>query len=130
MSDHEPRFPDPGPGDSDGGERQQKVRMRVDDRRMSAFYTNAFRTNASADEVLLDFGLNQTVPTGQPGGDSADSDPNGPQAEMLLTIDQRVIMNYYTAKRLAITLGNIIRRHEQKFGELKLNIADRMKPSD
>ena len=34
-------------------------------------------------------------------------------------------MNYYSAKRLALTLGQIIRRYEQQFGELELDVTKR-----
>jgi len=84
-------------------------------------YANAFRTNASADEVFLDFGINHTVPVQQ------SQDGNNPAAEILFKIDERLILNYYTAKRLAITLSNIVRRHEERFGELQVNVADRAK---
>ena len=115
----EPRVPEvnPKPEEATG----QQVRMRIDEREMESIYSNAFRTNASADEVFVDFGINHTVPT------QNKSDGEGPAAEILFKLDQRVIMNYYTAKRLAITLSNIVRRHEERFGELKLNVADRVK---
>jgi len=98
----------------------QQVRMRIDEREMETVYANAFRTNASADEVFVDFGINQTVPRQQQDGD-------GPAADILFKLDERIIMNYYTAKRLAITLSNIVRKHEERFGELQLNVADRAK---
>ena len=47
------------------------------------------------------------------------------QPEILFQVNQRVIMNYYSAKRLAITLSQLIRRHEQQFGELELDVAKR-----
>jgi hypothetical protein len=40
-----------------------------------------------------------------------------------------VILNYYTAKRLAITLSQLIRRHEEQLGELELDVAKRQKSS-
>ena len=103
---------------------QQQVRLRIDQRNMSTSYANAFRTNATADEVIVDLGLNQVVPAqagadGKPAGDVA--------AEIMFDITNRVIINYYTAKRLAITLGQIVRKHEERFGELKLNVQDRAK---
>ena len=38
-----------------------------------------------------------------------------------------MILNYYTTKRLAITLSQLIRRHEDQFGELELDVAKRRK---
>ena len=100
----------------------QQVRLRVNQQNMTTAYTNAFRSNATADEVIVDIGLNQVVPANQAGGQQSDVD-----AEIIFDVNNRVVMNYYTAKRLAITLGQIVRQHEEKFGELKLNVADRVK---
>lgn len=100
----------------------QQVRLRLNQQHMSTSYANAFRTNATADEVILDIGLNQVIPTGAgAGGASGDI-----AAEIQFDVSHRVIMNYFTAKRMAITLGQIVRQHEERFGELKLNVADRV----
>ncbi len=37
---------------------QQQVTLRVDESKMASSYANAFRTHATAEEVILDFGLN------------------------------------------------------------------------
>ncbi len=97
---------------------QQQVRLRVDEREMKTTYANAFRTNGTAEEVMLDFGLNLVgqSPAGQ-------GDQNQP--EILFKVNERVILNYYSAKRLAITLSQMIRRHEEQFGELELDVAKR-----
>lgn len=94
---------------------KRQVRLHVDERNMQSSYANAFRTHGSADEVILDFGLNLPNPAA----------PSPEQPEMVFQVSQRVIMNLFSAKRLAITLGQVIRRHEEQFGELKLNLADR-----
>lgn len=96
---------------------QRQVRLRVDERNMTTSYANAFRTNGTADEVMLDFGLNLVNPAVQQQG----------QPEILFQVNDRVIMNYYSAKRLAITLSQLIRRHEEQFGELELDVAKRRK---
>ena len=44
---------------------QQQVRLRVDERNMKSSYANAFRTNGTAEEVMLDFGLNLLHPAPQ-----------------------------------------------------------------
>lgn len=102
---------------------QQQVRLRVDERNLGTSYSNAFRTNASAEEVILDFGLNLLIPANQ--GPDATAQPNQPAGDILFQANHRVVMNYYTAKRLALTLGQVVRRHEERFGELKLNAAER-----
>ena len=108
---------------------QQQIRMRIDEREMKSCYANAFRTNGTAEEVMLDFGLNLVVPAPQQPGQEAAPQPAGQQQqpEILFRVQERVILNYYSAKRLAITLSQLIRRHEEQFGELELDVAKRRK---
>ena len=96
---------------------QRQVRLRVDERNMRTSYANAFRTNGTAEEVMLDFGLNLLNPATQ----------QQDQPEIIFQVNDRVIMNYYSAKRLAITLSQLIRRHEEQFGELEMDVAKRRK---
>ena len=96
---------------------QQQVRVRLDERNMTTSYANAFRTNGTAEEVMLDFGLNLVAPPSR----------EGDKAEIIFRINDRVILNYYSAKRLALTLSQLLRRHEEQFGELELDVAKRRK---
>ena len=98
---------------------QRQIRLRMDERNMRTSYANAFRTNGTAEEVMLDFGLNLINPATQ----------KEDQPEIIFQVNERVILNYYSAKRLAITLSQLIRRHEQQFGELELDVAKRRKDS-
>ncbi len=95
----------------------QQVRLRMDERNMRTSYANAFRTNGTAEEVMVDFGLNLL---GQPGADEK-------TPEIVFQVNERVVLNYYSAKRLAIALGQLIRRHEDQFGELELDVSKRAK---
>ncbi len=99
----------------------QQVRLRIDDREMTTTYANAFRTNTTAEEVVIDFGMNMVVPTQQ----QAVAGEDQPVGDILFKLNERVVMNYYTAKRLALLLGQVVRRHEDRFGELKLNASER-----
>ena len=94
---------------------QRQITLRVNEQDMKTSYANAFRTNGTAEEVMLDFGLNLM---GQPQNTQG-------QAEIVFQVNQRVILNYYTAKRLAITLSQLIRQHEQQFCELELDVNKR-----
>jgi hypothetical protein len=94
----------------------QQVRLRMDDRAMRASYANAFRTNATPEEIMLDFGVNLASQVAQ-----------GAQPEMLFQIGERIILNYFTAKRLTVMLGQLIRQHEQVFGEVELDASKRRK---
>lgn len=101
---------------------QQQVRLRVDERSMDTAYANAFRTNSTAEEVMIDFGLN--LATNAPGAEGQN------QPEILFRVNDRVVMNFYTTKRLAITLGQMIRRYEEQFGELELDVSKRRQNSN
>lgn len=96
---------------------QRQVTLRLDERNMKTAYSNAFRTNGTAEEVMLDFGLNLVGPSQNPQN----------QPEIIFQVNERVILNYYTAKRLAITLSQLVRQHELQFGELELDVAKRTK---
>jgi len=103
---------------------QRQVRLQIDERNMRTSYANAFRTNGTAEEVMLDFGLNLVNPA------AAQQQPQKQvQPEIIFQVNERVILNYYSAKRLAITLGQLIRRHEEQFGPLELDVAKRRKNS-
>ena len=102
------------------GAQERQVRLRLDERHLTANYTNAFRTFVTPEELIVDFGMN--LVTHAPGAAGSGDENSG---EILFALNDRVIMNYLTAKRLAITLSQIVHRHEEKFGEIKLAAADR-----
>lgn len=92
---------------------QQNVQIHIDDSQAKATYANAFRQHTTQHEVIFDFGINLVVPkTGTNGGNS-----DGQQ--MHFKIDNRLVINYPTAKRLAGALVQMIRAHEERFGEIK-----------
>jgi len=104
---------------------QRQIQVRIDEREMDTAYANAFRTNPTTEEVMIDFGTNLLTGVNQQQQQQQQGEGQ-PDATMLFKITNRVVMNYYTAKRLAVQLGQVIRNHEQQFGELKLNARDRM----
>jgi hypothetical protein len=112
----EPNAPETGAGaQADGQQGQQQVRLRLDERNLHTSYANAFRSDATADEVMLYFGLNLVNPVAAQQGNP----------EIIFQANERIIMTYHTAKRLALTLGQIIRRHEDQFGEIELDVTKR-----
>jgi len=118
------------PTSSAPGPAAGRVRLRVDERGMSTSYTNAYRTHLTNEEVMIDFGLNMVEPGRTGAGDTPEGAAAG-DAALVFHANDRVIMNYYTAKRLALTLGQVVRQYEQRFGELKLDAADRVqRPAD
>jgi len=99
---------------------QRQVRLKIDERNVETTYANAFRGHAGVEEVILDFGLNLINPVAAQEG----------QQEIIFQVNQRVILNYYSAKRLALTLGQMIRRHEEQFGVLELDVSKRARKSE
>ena len=86
---------------------QPGVQILLDERELRQIYSNAYRIHATADEVVIDVGFNMPNPNPQAG-----------QQQLLLKITDRVIMSYMTAKRLSLSLSQLIKRYEQQFGEL------------
>ena len=119
QKDPDPNDTPPAAGQPAPGHATQEVTLRLDERNLKSTYANAFRTNATAEEVMLDFGLNLVVPPQKQGG----------QPEIMFQVNERIIMNYFQAKRLALALGQIIRRHEEQFGEIELDVNKRRKTS-
>ena len=96
-----------------------KIRLRIDESDVPTRYANSFRTNVTPEDVIIDFGMNTVT--------KANRSEKGVEAEILFKIDEKRIINYYTAKRLAITLSRLVRVYEDRFGELKLNVTEREK---
>jgi hypothetical protein len=78
---------------------------------LAPIYTNFARVTGSPEELILDFGLN-TDPTGN---------PNTP-----VRISERLVMNYFTAKRLWMALGATLKRQETVFGMLETDVSKRV----
>ncbi len=87
---------------------QQQVQLRINENNMRTTYSNTIRTSTTPDEVVMDFGVNMPAP-------SQDSQPT-----LVFDVTSRVVMNWRGAKRLAISLGQIIRQFEAANGEIPL----------
>ena len=100
-----------------GGPNPQQVQapqIQVDESKAITSYANFCRVTGTPEELIIDFALNP-----QPMGV-----PSKP-----ITIDQRIILNFYTAKRLLAALQMSLQRHEQAFGVLETDIQKRIRPS-
>src|SRR5256885_15217664 len=92
---------------------QQVPQFPTDYSSLSTVYTNFCRVSVTPEELVLDFGLNtQMTPT-----------PNEP-----IKLSHRVVMNFYTAKRLLGALMNVINQYENTYGALELDFQRRMRP--
>lgn len=96
------------------GSPAQPQRVEVDDSQARACYANFCRVNGTPEELIIDFGLNS-----QPFGT-----PDKP-----LKVNQRLVVNYYTAKRLLGALQLSVQRHEAAFGVLETNVQKRVVPA-
>ena len=90
----------------------QPVQVQVKDDQAIACYANFCRVTGSPEELIVDFGLNPQ-PVGVP------KDP--------INVNQRVIMNFFTAKRLLAALQMSVQRHEAVFGVLETDIQKRLR---
>ncbi|HZT82384.1 MAG TPA: DUF3467 domain-containing protein [Gemmataceae bacterium] len=84
----------------------------VDASGLSSFYTNWCRVTGTPEELVLDFGLNTQM---------------GQAPAEAIKLTNRVVMNFYTAKRLLLALNAAIQRHEQVFGVLEVDIQKRVR---
>ncbi len=74
-------------------------------------YSNFARVTATHEEVIIDFCLNPNpFHTGR----------------QEINVSQRLIMNFYTAKRLLSALAMTLQRHENTFGPIELDIRRRV----
>ncbi len=86
--------------------------VECDDSNSPALYYNFVRVSGTPEEVILDFGLNP-VPMGVP--------------TRPIKVSQKLVANYYTAKRLLLALQMAIQRHEQAFGILEIDVNKRVR---
>ncbi len=99
----------------------QQIRLNVNADQMQTTYANAFQSHSTPEEILISFGINQTLP----------SQEEGVTADMILQFSNRIIMNHYTAKRLALSLLQSVREHEERFGVIELDVSKRItKPNE
>ena len=92
----------------------QQAQIQVDDSKAVSMYTNFCRVTGTPEELIIDFGLNP-----QPFGV-----PTEP-----IAITQRIITNYFTAKRMLGALQMTLQRHEAVFGAIETDVQRRVHPS-
>src|SRR5262249_7726173 len=93
---------------------QQAPQFTVDTSALSTVYANFCRVTGTPEELVLDFGLNtQMQPT-----------PSEP-----IKLTHRLVMNFYTAKRLLGALHMAVQPHENAYGILETDINKRMRTS-
>lgn len=79
---------------------------------ISTVYTNFCRVSLTPEELVLDFGLNTQMM---------------PNPTETIKLSHRVVMNFYTAKRLLGALMNVVQQYENSYGALELDFQKRMR---
>lgn len=87
----------------------------VDISKINSSYANFCRVLGTPEELIVDFGLNTQV-------------PGGPPEAVVAT--NRIVMNFYTAKRLLHALAMSVQRFEQTFGNLEVDVTKRVVPGN
>jgi hypothetical protein len=89
----------------------QQHRLEVVDKNAISLYANFCRVTGTPEELILDFGLN--------------AQPFGVQQEPV-EVKQRIVTNYFTAKRMLQALVMSVQRHEAAFGVLETDVQKRV----
>ena len=105
--------PAEGTGGAAAQAQQPRVQVQIDDSQAQALYANFCRVTGTPEELIIDFGLNP-----QPFGV-----PTNP-----IPIKQRIITNFFTAKRMLHALQLSLQRHEATFGVLETDVQKRVMP--
>jgi hypothetical protein len=88
-----------------------RTHVEVTDKNAISLYANFCRVTGTPEELILDFGLN-AQPFGVP------TEP--------VEVKQRIVTNYYTAKRMLQALHMSVQRHEAAFGVLETDVQKRV----
>lgn len=98
---------------AEGAAARRPNEIEVDISKISSCYANFCRVLGTPEELIVDFGLNTQVPGGPPEA---------------VTASNRIVMNFYTAKRLLHALAMSVQRYEQTFGNLEVDVTKRVVP--
>ncbi|MBI1903320.1 MAG: DUF3467 domain-containing protein [Planctomycetia bacterium] len=93
--------------------RAARSAVAVDDKGVTPIYANFCRVTGTPEELILDFGLN--------------AQPFNPTQEPVV-IAERLVLNFFTAKRMLHALQLTIQRHEAAFGVLETDVQKRVIP--
>jgi hypothetical protein len=91
---------------------QQPAQFSVDSTALSTAYANFCRVTGTPEELVLDFGLNTAMT---------------PVANEPVKLTHRLVVNYFTAKRLLGALHMAVQQHENVYGVLETDIQKRVR---
>jgi hypothetical protein len=92
---------------------QAPQQFPLDTASLSTVYANFCRVQGTPEELIMDFGLNtqMTPVAGEP-----------------VKLSHRLVMNYFTAKRLLGALHMAVQQHEGVYGVLEVDVQKRVRP--
>jgi hypothetical protein len=96
---------------SNAPQQPASANVKVDDSNAPTGYANFARVTATPEEVIVDFALN----------------PQPFAMEQNIVVSERIVLNFYTAKRLLGALESTIQKHEGVFGPIELDVRKRAK---
>ena len=88
----------------------EQTKINWDGSNMRSTYANVCNVSSTREEVTLLFGTNQNWHAGQ--------------KDLTVELSDRMTLNPYAAKRLAVLLTNTMNEYEKLFGALDLNIPE------
>ncbi|OQX64181.1 MAG: hypothetical protein B5M56_00370 [Desulfococcus sp. 4484_241] len=99
-----------GKGAASTGTDETRTTIKWDVAKMQTSYANVCNVSSTREEFTLLFGINKTW--------------NPEQRELTVDMSDRIILNPYAAKRLALLLSSVIRQHEERYGVISLETGD------
>lgn len=90
---------------TNGAAEPQGQRLKFNTTNIKSSYCNVCNATSTREEVVVNFGLNQTWDMGM--------------RELEVALEHRIILSPAAAKRLHEMLGQLLREHEQRYGALR-----------
>jgi Protein of unknown function (DUF3467) len=84
---------------------QTQPHVRLETANLKSSYCNVCNATSTREEVILNFGINQTW--------------EQTQKDFEIQLHHRIILSPFAAKRLQELLNKLITEHESRYGELK-----------
>lgn len=91
-------------------------KVNWDDSDLRTTYANVVNATSTREEVSVFFGVNKTW--------------NGADGEFDVKLTDRMVLNPYAAKRLALLLAGVLTQYEKRYGKLDLDLGSIARKQD
>jgi hypothetical protein len=98
---------------SSSAQQNQQIQVSIDDTTAPTLYSSSARVWTSPEDIAVDF-FGRLRPT-------------SPKSAVL-KVEQRIVLNPYAAKRLALSLAQSVQQYEHSFGHIELDEQKRRVP--